>query len=380
MINVYNTTFPFNKNKFSVELYEMGNAPDYSFVYTIGVQAARGATESYPLDNCPKFDPNNYIQITGKNGSDIMKYDYIGIDFGTVGDGKKWYFVTGKTILNYPTIVNGAQLGYAVQYDLALDVWETYKNQLNSPKIKLDQVTTNSPSSFNDVSMIEQDVLPFSSEKIVSTSPKYSNWKTIVGWQSNKPTDQDNFVIDGMRTTLQFNETGDTTDYLTGLDDLATGTLEETQIWRSYITCNTYVVSEYFATENGTSSEEEILQLANPSTTQIHKRLDYYPYKRAFLTTLDGQQIEFDYKKYFSDKLPENLVVNVTHSTLPSPTTTLAIDYPGLSMTDVIVFNAYPSMDFVGKNITPVTQLTDLFNDQMNTVGKIGGMSNFPII
>ena len=108
MINVYNTTFPFNKNKFSVELYEMGNAPDYSFVYTIGVQAARGATESYPLDNCPKFDPNNYIQITGKNGSDIMKYDYIGIDFGTVGDGKKWYFVTGKTILNYPTIVNGA--------------------------------------------------------------------------------------------------------------------------------------------------------------------------------------------------------------------------------------------------------------------------------
>ena len=33
--------FPMERNLFQVELYEMGNAPDYSFVYAQGVKAAR---------------------------------------------------------------------------------------------------------------------------------------------------------------------------------------------------------------------------------------------------------------------------------------------------------------------------------------------------
>lgn len=41
--------FPIERNVFTVELYERGNAPDYSFVYAPGVKAARGDTESYSL-------------------------------------------------------------------------------------------------------------------------------------------------------------------------------------------------------------------------------------------------------------------------------------------------------------------------------------------
>lgn len=33
MPTVTNVSFPYNKNRFHVTLYERGNAPDYSYVY-----------------------------------------------------------------------------------------------------------------------------------------------------------------------------------------------------------------------------------------------------------------------------------------------------------------------------------------------------------
>lgn len=374
MPKVSHVDFPFDSNVFTVELYESGNAPDYSTIYAQGVKAGRGATETYSLKNCPKGDPVTEVEITCNSGSDGMKYNYIGINYSNTGDGKKWYFVKAKRILNYPKPASeGGADWFTVLFTLELDYWETYKDKLGSPVIALEQVTTSDPSGWTDTSMLEQDVVPFSGTSITSTPSTYSNWKTIVGWQSKKPTDQDNYIIDGMRTTLQYNSTGEVGDYLSGLDELAGGTPEETQIWRSYIVCNTYIVSEFFATDDGGRSSDEFIQLANPRSPQVHNRLNYFPYKRAFVTTIDGQSVEIDYKKCANSILPPSLAMNVAHATTPQPTSTIRIAYPFMHLEDIIVFSSYPTMDFVGRNITPVTQLSA---NILPTMGQ-GSMENF---
>lgn len=364
MPNTPNVDFPFVQNEFTVELWTSGNAPDYSTVYAQGVQAARGETETYTLKNCPKGDPITEVEITCNPDTDSMKFNYIGIDYGSTGDGKKWYFVKSKRLLNYPKPQNeGGMNWYTVQFVLELDYWETYKDLIGNPMIFLDQVTTSNPAGWTDISRMNDDILPFSDTKVSHTAMGYSNWKTIVGWQSKKPTDQDNYIIDGMRTTLQFNDNGDLSDYLEGLDELASGSPEETQIWRSYIACNTYVVSEYFSTENGGRSQIEQMSLANPPSNQVHNRLNYYPYKRAFISTVDGQNVEFDQTMYADNKLPSSLSVNVFHSTLPQPISAIYPVYSFNRPHDGIIFSAYPTMDFVGKNITPITQLSTAIAD-----------------
>lgn len=361
MPNVSHVDFPFIQNTFFAEMYTSGNAPDYSTVFAPGVQAARGETESYPLNNCPKGDPVTTIEVTCNQDTDSMKFNYVGIDYGSTGDGKKWYFVTSKRLLNYPKPVDqGGMNWYAVEFTLELDYWETYKDRMGAPLISLEQVTTIDPAGWEDISMLDQDILPFSGTVESTTTPDYRNWKTIVGWQAKRPTDQDNYIIDGMRTTLQWNDTGDLGDYLAGLDELASGSQVETNIWRSYIACNTYVVSEYFSTENNGISSTEILQINNPPTAQVHNRLNYYPYRRAFIQTVDGQSVEINPKRYIDNKLPPVISVTVRHATTPQPTSTLTPVYHTSSMTDTLVFSAYPTMDFVGKNITPLTQLTAL--------------------
>lgn len=367
MPNVHYVEFPFEQNVFHVDLFESGNAPDYSVVYAPGVQAGRGATEGYDLKNCPKGDPVTTVEITGNSSSDIMKYNYLKINYhayANQGDGIKWYFVKSKRMLNYPTPLDeGGMDWYTIEFTLELDVWETYKDRIGNPQIYLEQVTTSDPGGWNDTTMLEQDILPFSGTVASITPPNYSNWKTIVGWQAKRPSTQDNYIIDGMRTTLQFNDTGETGDYLAGLDELATGSPAETNIWRSYIVCNTYVVSEYFSTENNGRSESEIMQLANPPSPAVHNRLNYYPYKRAFVSTVDGQVAEYDYKKFNNNKLPELITAGITHSTLPQPTSAITLIHHYLDVSATIIFSAYPTMDFVGKNITPVTQLTQLASD-----------------
>jgi hypothetical protein len=150
-----NASFPFDKNIFHIDFFESGNSPDYSFVYAPGAQAGRGSTEGYDLKNCPKGDPFVTIQTTGNTSSDIMRYNYVGIDFSSVGDGKKWYFVLGKTMLNYPTPISEGGLDqYAIEWKLQLDVWETYKDRIGSPVIHLSQVTIDTPGSWNDPTML----------------------------------------------------------------------------------------------------------------------------------------------------------------------------------------------------------------------------------
>lgn len=366
MPNVSHVDFPFIQNTFFAEMYTSGNAPDYSTVFAPGVQAARGETESYPLNNCPKGDPVTTIEVTCNTDTDSMKFNYVGIDYGSTGDGKKWYFVTSKRLLNYPKPLDqGGMNWYTVEFTLQLDYWETYKDKLGSPQISLEQVTTSDPGGWDDISMLEQDILPFSGSKI-STSPQfYTNWKTLVAWQSKTPSTQDNYIIDGMRTTLQWNDTGNIDDYLAGLDELASGSQVEAQIWRSYIACNTYIVSEHFSTENNGRSQTEIITLANPPSSQVHNRLNYYPYKRAFVSAVDGQTVEIDYKKCAFNILPELLGVGVHHATTPQPTSTVVIAYPYAHVEDYIVFSSYPTMDFVGKNITPITQLSTMSVDAL---------------
>lgn len=350
--------FPFNKSQCTVTLYEKGNSPDYSFIYKQGVKAGRGASEGYTVRNNPKGDPINYIEVTGNPNSDIMKYNYMSIDFGNVGDGLKWYFIKGKTMLNYPEYdpQNNTHGEYAIGFSIELDVWETYKDKLGSPNIHLGQVTTNSPGGWKDTSMLEADIVPFSDEEHKATSGVYTNWKSVIGWQSKKPTEQDNYIIDGMRTTMQFSDNGNLDDYLAGLDDLASGTPEETNIWRSYITCNSYIVSEYFATENGGTSQTENINLPNPDSPQEHARLNYYPYKRAFIWTIDGQLVEINSRKCIGNRLPPTLNLTVKHSILPQPTSTLVYKYSeGLS--EYVTFASYPTIDIAGRNITPTTQI-----------------------
>lgn len=374
MPSVSHVEFPFDSNVFHIDLFESGNAPDYSTVYAPGVQAGRGATEGYDLKNCPKGDPVTTIEVTGNSSSDIMRYNYVKINFhayANQGDGIKWYFVKSKRMLNYPTPLDeGGMDWYAMEFTLELDYWETYKDRLGSPMISLEQVTTSDPGGWNDISMLETDILPFSGSKISATPTAYDNWKTIVAWQAKKPNEQDNYVIDGMRTTLQWNSTGDTSDYLNGLDDLASGTVAQTQIWRSYVVCNTYIVSEYFTTDNGGRSQIESILLANPPSTQVHNRLNYFPYKRAFISTVDGQNMEFDYKKFSGNILPTALYMNVYHSTTPQPTSVILPVYSQIFLEDAIVFSAYPTMDFVGKNITPTTTLLNYLTEP---VGQAGG-------
>lgn len=367
--------FPLSQIKFSVELFESGNAPDYSIIYAPGVRAARGESEGYEIDNPPKDLPNPTIQITGNSSSDIMRYNYMRIYGSWIGDMPKWYFIESKKMINYPDA--NADNWFCVEFKLREDVWETYKDRLGSPMISLNKVTTSDIGGWSDTSALEQDIIPFSTTQISTTPTTYNRWKAVVGWQSKKPSDQQHYVLDGMPTTMQFNDTGDFTDYIAGLEELASGNDVESRIWQTMIVCNTYIVSHYFATDDGTNSELENLTLLNPTSVAPHNRLNYWPYTRAFIETIDGQRVEFDYRRYGDNKLPSTLLAGVFHSMLPQPTSTIVPIYPQDSCSDCIVFSSYPTVDFVGKNITPVTQLVNLVKDGFSYETNPGGMQRY---
>lgn len=363
--------FPFDKAICTVELWERGNAPDYSIVYDIGKKAGHGATESYQVRNSPKGDPINYIEITGNSGSDIMKYNYMYIDFANVGDGKKAYFITSKKILNYPdrnpqTNQNGA---YCIGFSLALDYWETYKDKLNSPQILLSQVTTNNPEGWNESGCISLDSQAFNESKISMTERTNSSWKKVIAWQAKKPNSQDNFIIDGMVTPLQYSESMD--DYKSAIEDLASSSPEETNIWKTYVTCNSFIVTGDFTTENGGESARKFLNLATPKLGK-HGRLNYYPYRRAFIRSIDGQCVELTAKNYVDDVLPDEIQASVFNSITPTPHSYCVPFYTkGTFFTDMIVFNAYPSMDITGKNITPTGQIMEEIGKGLSGLGRL---------
>lgn len=347
--------FPFDKNSFGVTLFETGNAPDYSTIYNQGIQAGRGASEGYTITNCPKGDPITTVEITGNSGSDIMKYNYMKIDYAFPGDGTKWYFITKKRLLNYPDPLTSNWI--AVEFTIELDVWETYKDRLGNPMIQLDQVTTNNPAAWADYGMAEQDILPYSGESWVTSPTTYSNWKPIVGWQADKPNVSNNYIIDGMRTTMKFNGDGSMTDFVTDITNLSTtSTPEEATILQTYVVCNCYVVSEYFATDDGGTSAPETLTASSALWTG-HNRLNYYPYRRAFIYALDGQFVEIDPNKFTNGRIPNPVTARVTHSTLPVPTSVICPNYDINPSLDAVIFKSYPAMDIAGKDITPISQI-----------------------
>lgn len=345
--------FPIERNQFLVELYEKGNAPDYSFVYDVGIKAARGDTESYTIKNCPKNQDNPTIDITGNPGTDMAKFNYIGIDFGNTGDKKKWFFVTNKTILNYPekNVTTGTGLDdYAMRYELVLDVWETYKDQLNAPLIKLDKVTTNNPEGWQEYDRYSDDILPFSAIDIKTSERVYTNWKKVVAWQAKKPTEQDNYIIDDMVTPLQYSESME--DYKTAIENLANNPPEATNIFRTFVSCNSYILPNYFSIEDGGHSQKETITLATPNHG-LHGRLNYYPYKRAFIHCIDGQTYEFKQSEMLGESLGSQVQARIFHSTTPQPHSIICpMGFKGGSFRDFIVFSSYPGINLTGKSNT----------------------------
>lgn len=343
MTKVTNVEYPYNRNKFHVELFEFGNAPDYSVCYAPGVQAGRGQSEGYDLDNCPKGDDTTVIDITANVGTDTMKFNYIKIDYGHTGDGVKWYFVTHKTILNYPTIITGSQQNYTVEFQLALDYWETYKDKLGTPNIQLERVTTSMPASWNDTSAYKTNVLPFSDEDRTLSDRSYSNWKPIVMWRAKKPVAQDNYIVDKLPTVYKIEGASGVQNWATELETLASEPPEATNLFRSYVGCNCYLVSDYFATADGSESKLETINVSFPGLPVVHNILKYPPYRRAFIKTIDGSCYEIDANKFPYGRLPDTVTVSVCHSTTPSPHSIL---YPLYAepCPDVVCFAGYPAL------------------------------------
>lgn len=371
--------FPMERNKFSVELYEKGNAPDYSIVYAPGVKAGRGFTEGYPLKNCPKDQDNPTIDITGNPSTDMCRFNYIYIHYGETGDQTKAFFIVGKCILNYPEhndhTANKLD-DYTIRYTLRLDVWETYKDKIGQPEIKLDRVTTNSPESWEDYTRYQDDAMPFSADQRYTSQLHYHDWKKIVGWQAKKPTEQDNFIVDDFPTTLQFSESTD--DYKQAIEELANGSPAQTNIWKTYVCCNTYIVSDFFDSSDGGKSQDENINAPCPLASGLHGRLNYFPYRRAFIRTIDGQNIELNVNRFQDFKIPQSVVCDVYHSMTPQPNSCIVPRYAVSGIDDYVLFSAYPSLDITGKNISPVSHLIDL-NDKFIQFKKdnFGLLGNF---
>lgn len=363
--NVPNGILPenYDKSYSTVTLYEYGNAPDYSYVFNIGVEAGHGASEGYTLKNNMKGFPVGYIEITGNTGSDIMKYNYLKLDRNIVGDGVQYYFVTGKTIVNYPEKnQDGSNHWYTVGFNVELDFWETYKNDLVGVNITLEQVTTSNPASWDDTSALDLPVPGFGCEKINTSDSKYSNWVSVCYWQAKKPKQIEMQLIDGIPTIMKFAKTGQYDDYLEALKEIADEPPEIVDIFQTYHVANSYIVSEYFNFEDGGKSQVERIECSNPDIT-FHGRLNYFPYKRAFIYSVDGQKIELNYNKYIGSKLPSTLVANVIHCALPSPNSLIVplISEGSGTFEDTIHFKGYPSTNLVGVDSTPGGRLMEMY-------------------
>lgn len=360
MPTVTNVSFPYNKNRFHVTLYERGNAPDYSYVYAPGVQAARGFSEGYDLNNCPKDDDSGVIDVSGNIGTDMMRFNYLKIDYGNTGDGTKWYFVTSKVILNYPSFdASNNQQNYTMQYNITLDYWETYKDKLGAPTIQLDRVTTSEPEAWSDTTNYKTGILPFSNENRVTSDVTAApeNWKAVVMWRAKKPTAQDNYVVDKLPTVFKIEEGNQgIQNWATALESLASEPPEATNLFRSYVGCNSYLVPKQMATEDGTNSDLEMLAVNFPAISGVHNILKYYPYRRAFIKTIDGSCYELDPNKFSGERLPDTVGATVCHSMTPSPHSIITPHYAEPTL-DVVCFAGYPALSVTTTTPTQIQKV-----------------------
>lgn len=360
MPTVTNVSFPYNKNRFHVTLYERGNAPDYSYVYAPGVQAARGFSEGYDLNNCPKDDDSGVIDVSGNVGTDMMRFNYLKIDYGNTGDGTKWYFVTSKVILNYPSFdASNNQQNYTMQYNITLDYWETYKDKLGTPNIQLDRVTTSEPEGWSDTTNYKTGILPFSNENRVTSDVTATpdDWKAVVMWRAKKPTAQDNYVVDKLPTVFKIEEGNQgIQNWAQSLEALASEPPEATNLFRSYIGCNSYLVPKQMSTEDGTSSDLEMLAVNFPAINGVHNILKYYPYRRAFIKTIDGSCYELDPNKFSGERLPDTVGATVCHSMTPSPHSIITPHYAEPTL-DVVCFAGYPALSVTTTTPTQIQKV-----------------------
>lgn len=365
--------FPMMRNKFSVELYEKGNAPDYSIVYAQGVKAGRGFTEGYPLKNCPKDQDNPTIDITGNPSTDMCRFNYIYIHYGETGDQTKAFFIVDKCILNYPEhndhTANKLD-DYTIRYTLRLDVWETYKDKIGTPDIKLEKVTTNNPEGWKEYDRYNDDILPFSAVDISLSDTVNTDWKKVIAWQAKKPDSMDNYIIDGMVTPYQYSDS--MADYKEAIKELANEPPAATNIFKSYVSCNSYVLPSNFATEDGSYSTGELLTLATPDHG-LHGRLNYFPYKRAFVKTIDGQCVEFEQSQMVDSCLGNMVSVGINHSTTPAPHSVIFLqNYKNGSTTNYLVFENYPIMNLTGKVSNIWDNIANSMGSPMDKTGMDG--------
>ena len=360
MPTVTNVSFPYDKNRFHVTLYERGNAPDYSYVYAPGVQAARGFSEGYDLNNCPKDEDSGVIDVSGNIGTDMMRFNYLKIDYGNTGDGTKWYFVTSKVILNYPSFdASHNQQNYTMQYNITLDYWETYKDKLGTPTIQLDRVTTSDPAGWSDTTNYKTGILPFSNENRVTSDVTAApeDWKAVVMWRAKKPTAQDNYVVDNLPTVFKIEEgTQGISNWATALEALASEPPEATNLFRSYVGCNCYLVPKQMATKNGTNSDIEMLAVNFPAINGVHNILKYYPFRRAFIKTIDGSCYELDPNKFSGERLPDTVGATVCHSITPSPHSIITPHYAEPTL-DVVCFAGYPALSVTTTTPTQIQKV-----------------------
>ena len=116
------------------------------------------------------------------------------------------------------------------------------------------------------------------------------------------------------------------------------------------------MVSDYFATTDGSESKLEVINTSFPGLPVVHNILKYPPYRRAFIKTIDGSCYEIDANKYPFGRLPDTISVTALHSTTPSPHTILYPDYAE-PCCDVTCFAGYPALSVTTTTPSPVQKI-----------------------
>ena len=231
--------------------------------------------------------------------------------------------------------------------------------------MQLDRVTTSDPAGWVDTSNYKTGIIPYSTENrrtsALSTVP--SDWKAIIMWRAKKPTAQDNYIVDKLPTVFTItDQPSGIHDWAAALEALASEPPEATNLFRSYVGCNSYIVPMQMATEDGKESEKEDISVDFPAIQGVHYILKFYPFRRAFIRTIDGSCYEIDPNKCAGERLPDTVVVTAYHSTTPSPHTIIRPHYTEPSP-DNVCFAGYPALSVTTTTPTQIQKLT----------GAIGG-------
>ena len=176
-------------------------------------------------------------------------------------------------------------------------------------------------------------------------------------WRAKKPTAQDNYVVDKLPTVFKIEEGNQgIQNWAQALEDLASEPPEATNLFRSYIGCNCYLVPKQMATKDGTNSDLEMLAVNFPAINGVHNILKYYPFRRAFIKTIDGSCYELDPNKFSGERLPDTVGATVCHSMTPSPHSIITPNYAEPTL-DVVCFAGYPALSVTTTTPTQIQKV-----------------------